>query len=124
MHIKEITADALKQHVASLKDGYSLFEAEALQDYDYDRRAKSLTDELPEALSASQQLDNHTLINKNQPFVIFVSYWNITYKRLHNNKTPIKQWFTERSSAESEFILSLLIEGKHTPPLLHDVCCL
>ena len=77
MKLKEITAEELEQHVASLKDGYALFEAEILQDNDYDLKAKSLDNELPEALSASEIIDevdphtNDTQVWEDTPFEDF-----------------------------------------------------
>ena len=60
----EITAKEFKKKLASLEDGYTLFEAEILQDSDYEQRAKLLDDELPEAKSASEiigEVDPHTI---------------------------------------------------------------
>lgn len=72
MKIKEITAEELKQHVVSLENGYALFEAELLQDNDYDLKAESLEHELPEALSASE------LIDEVDPYTIGTQIWEDT----------------------------------------------
>jgi len=60
----EITAKEFKKKLANLEDGYALFEAEILQDNDYEQRAKLLEYELPEAKSASDiisEVDPHTI---------------------------------------------------------------
>lgn len=72
MKLEEISAEELEQRVADLKEGYSLFEAEIMQDKDYDLQAESLENELPEAKSASD------LINEVDPYTIDMQIWEDT----------------------------------------------
>ena len=99
MKLKEITAEALEEHVAGLKDGYALFEAEILQDNDYDLKAKSLENELPEALSASEiidEVDSHTIDTQVWEDTPFEDFKNIGphLSHFHAGSKLIKKYLT------------------------------
>ena len=72
MKAKEITVDELVSYVSELNDGYSLFEAEIIQDQDYDLQAESLEYDLPEAKSAND------LINEVDPYTSDTQIWEDT----------------------------------------------
>lgn len=98
MKLQEITPEALREHVISLENGYTLFEAELLQDNDYDLKAKSLAHELPEALSASK------LINEVDPHTIDTHIWDDTQFEDFKNIGPIINCFHTGSKLIEKYL--------------------
>lgn len=98
MKLEEIKAEDLEKHVVSLDEGYALFEAEILQDNDYDLKAESLENELPEALSASE------LIDEVDSYTIDTKIWEDTPFEDFKNIGPILSQFHSGSKLIEKYL--------------------
>jgi len=72
VNLEEISVEEFVKRVTTLREGYTLFEAEILQDKDYDLRAESMEYDLPTAKSAEE------IINKEDPYTSDTQIWEDT----------------------------------------------